>query len=172
MKIFMMMVVCIASLWGNNLKAFKTIQSDFVQKVTNDQNKTITYTGQFYATHDKKALWVYEKPVAKKIYFNNTKVVIIEPELEQAIITNLENTPNIAQLITQAKEVAKETYATSFMETTYTIYATPTSIDKVTYNDKLDNSVEILFSNQSTNLFLEDTLFQADIPLGFDLIRQ
>jgi outer membrane lipoprotein carrier protein len=172
MKIFMMIVVCVASLWGNNLKAFKTIQSDFVQKVTNDQHKTITYTGQFYATHDKKALWVYEKPVTKKIYFNDTKVIIIEPELEQAIITNLENTPNIAQLITQAKEIAKNTYATSFMETTYTIYATPTSIDKVTYNDKLDNHVEILFSNQSTNLFLEDSLFQADIPLGFDLIRQ
>jgi len=172
MKLFVMMCVCVATLWGNNLKAFKTIQSDFVQKVTNEQNKTITYTGKFYATHDKKALWVYEKPVAKKIYFNDTKVVIIEPELEQAIITNLENTPNIAQLMTEAKEVTQNTYTTSFMDTTYTIYATPTSIDKVTYNDKLDNRVEILFSNQSTNLFLEDALFQADIPLGFDVIRQ
>jgi len=172
MKIFIMMAVCLATLWGNNLKAFKTIQSDFVQKVTNDQNKTIAYTGQFYATHDKKALWVYEKPVAKKIYFNDTKVVIIEPELEQAIITTLENTPNIAHLITQAKEVSKETYTTSFMDTTYTIHATTESIESVTYKDKLDNHVKILFSNQSTNLFLEETLFQADIPLGFDIIRQ
>ena len=99
-------------------------------------------------------------------------MVIIEPELEQAIVTNLENTPNIAHLITTAQEIAKNTYATTFMETTYTIYASPSSIEKVSYRDKLDNAVEILFRAQSTNLFLDDSLFEADIPLGFDLIRQ
>lgn len=165
-------MVCFSSLWGKNLEAFKTIQSDFIQNVTNDQNKTIRYEGKFYATKDKKALWIYDKPVVKKIYFNDTKVIIIEPELEQAIITTLENTPNIALLISQAKEIALNTYATIFMDTTYTIKATQNTIENVKYKDKLDNSVEILFSNQSTNLFLDDVLFSADIPLGYDLIRQ
>jgi len=32
-----------------------------------------TYEGKFYATKEKKALWIYDKPVAKKIYFNKPK---------------------------------------------------------------------------------------------------
>lgn len=158
--------------WGKNIEAFNTIQSDYIQNVTNDQQKTIRYEGKFYATKDKKALWIYNKPVAKKIYFNDTKVIIIEPELEQVIITTLENTPNIAQLISQAKEIAPNTYATTFMDTTYTIKSSQSAIENVTYKDKLDNRVEILFSNQSTNLFLDEILFHADIPLGYDVIRQ
>lgn len=172
MKLFLIAIICFSSVWGKNLEAFKTIQSDFIQNVTNDQQKTIRYEGKFYATKDKKALWIYDKPVAKKIYFNDTKVIIIEPELEQVIITTLENTPNIAQLISQAKEIAPNTYATTFMDTTYTIKATQNTIENVTYKDKLDNHVEILFSNQSTNLFLDTVLFHADIPLGYDVIRQ
>ncbi len=154
------------------IETFRTIQSDFTQKVTNDQNKTITYEGQFYATQDKKALWIYEKPVAKKIYFNGNKVVILEPELEQAIITTLENTPNIALLLQDAKEIAPNQYSTEYRETTYTIYVSQQTIDRITYHDKLDNSVEIHFNNQSTNLFLDDTLFQIEIPKGYDILRE
>ena len=172
MKFFIMAIVCLSSLNAAKLDAFKTIQSDFIQKVTNEQHKTITYEGKFYATKEKKALWIYDKPVAKKIYFNNTKVVIIEPELEQVIITTLENTPNIAALMQEAKEIAPNTYATTFAETTYTIVASQHHIEKVTYKDKLDNSVEILFSHQSTNLFLDDVLFQVEMPAGYDVIRQ
>ena len=173
MKSFFMLLFFFSSaLFASPLEAFKTIQSDFVQNVTNDQNKTIRYEGKFYATKDKKALWIYEKPVAKKIYFNDTKVVIIEPELEQAIITTLENTPNIAELIRQAKEIAPNRYQTTFMETTYTITATQTTIKNVVYNDKLDNHVEILFGDQSINLFLDDALFVPEVPVGYDYIRQ
>lgn len=172
MKLFFTLSIVLSSLFSGQLEAFKTLQSDFIQNVTNDQNKTISYSGLFYATQEKKALWIYHKPVAKKIYFNDKKVIIIEPELEQAIITTLENTPNIAMLIQEAKEVSKNTYVTSFMDTHYLIIASSKGIEKVSYKDKLDNSVEILFSNQSTNIFLDDVLFQADIPSGYDVIRQ
>ena len=46
------------------------------------------------------------------------------------------------------------------------------SIEKVVYRDKLDNAVEILFSNQTTNLFLDDELFKAEIPRGYDIVRE
>jgi len=151
---------------------FKTIQSDFIQKVTNDQNQTIVYEGIFYATHDQKALWIYQKPVAKKIYFNQSKVLIIEPELEQAIMTTLDNTPNIAQILHEAQEIAPHTYITKFMDTTYTITASNDTIEKITYKDKLENRVTILFSNQSINLFLDEELFRADIPKGYDIVRE
>ncbi|MDD2383727.1 MAG: LolA-like outer membrane lipoprotein chaperone [Sulfurospirillaceae bacterium] len=166
------LLLCLSVLLFAKIENFKTIQSDFTQKVTNDQKKTISYEGQFYATQDKKALWIYEKPVAKKIYFNGNKVVILEPELEQAIITTLENTPNIALLLQEAKEISANLYTTKYMETTYTIYATKETIERITYRDKLDNSVEILFSHQSTNLFLDDALFHVDIPKGYDIVRE
>ena len=73
--------------------------------------------------------------MAKKIYFNHTRVLIIEPELEQAIITTLENIPNIAQLLQEAQEIKPNTYVTKFMETTYTIIATKERIEKVTAED-------------------------------------
>ena len=69
----------LTSLLFAKIDHFKTIQSDFLQTLTNDQNKTIVYEGTLYATDNKKALWIYEKPVAKKIYFNHTRVLIIEP---------------------------------------------------------------------------------------------
>lgn len=169
---FFWIFFCLTTLLFAKIEHFKTIQSDFTQKVTNDQNKTIIYQGLFYATNDKKALWIYEKPVAKKIYFNNTRVLIIEPELEQVIITTLENTPNIAQLLQEAKEVSPNKYITKYQETMYTILTQKESIEKVVYRDKLDNAVEIIFSNQSTNLFLDDELFRAEIPRGYDIVRE
>ncbi|MBP1680791.1 MAG: outer rane lipoprotein carrier protein LolA [Proteobacteria bacterium] len=169
---FFWIFFCLTTLLFAKIEHFKTIQSDFTQKVTNDQNKTIIYQGLFYATNDKKALWIYEKPVAKKIYFNNTRVLIIEPELEQVIITTLGNTPNIAQLLQEAKEVSPNKYITKYQETTYTILTQKESIEKVVYRDKLDNAVEIIFSNQSTNLFLDDELFRAEIPRGYDIVRE
>lgn len=169
---FFWIFFCLTTLLFAKIEHFKTIQSDFTQKVTNDQNKTIIYQGLFYATNDKKALWIYEKPVAKKIYFNNTRVLIIEPELEQVIITTLENTPNIAQLLQDAKEVSPNKYITKYQETTYTILTQKENIEKVVYRDKLDNAVEIIFSNQSTNLFLDDELFRAEIPRGYDIVRE
>lgn len=162
----------LSSLLWAKIDHFKTIQSDFLQKVTNDQNKTIVYEGTFYATQDKKALWVYKKPVAKKIYFNNNRVVIIEPELEQAILTTLENTPNIAQLLREAKEIKPNHYTAHYLETTYTIFAGKETLEKVLYRDKLDNAVEIIFSNQSTNLFIDDELFRPEIPKTYDIVRE
>jgi len=169
---FLGMFIFLTTLLFAKIDHFKTIQSDFTQKVTNDQNKTIVYEGTFYATDDKKALWIYEKPVSKKIYFNNTRVLIIEPELEQVIISTLENTPNLAQLLQDAKEISPNKYITKYQETTYTILAQKGSIEKIIYHDKLDNAVEILFSNQSTNLFLDDELFRAEIPRGYDVVRE
>lgn len=169
---FIGFLLCLATVLYAKMGDFKTIQSDFTQKVTNDQNKTIVYEGTFYATKDKKALWIYEKPIAKKIYFNQSKVLIIEPELEQVIITTLENTPNIAQLLKEAKEVSPNHYTTRFMETVYTIVTAGDTIEKISYKDKLENSVEILLSNPSTNLFLDDELFRAEIPKGYDVVRE
>jgi len=151
---------------------FSTISSDFKQTITNEENSQIVYEGSFYATTQKKALWIYKQPVEKKIYFNKNKVTIIEPELEQAIITNLQNTPNITELLKKSVEKENGLYETIFENTTYRIYTKNNEIQKITYNDRLGNSVKIRLSNQSTNTVLDDALFQVHIPTDFDIISQ
>ena len=151
---------------------FDTISSDFKQTITNEENSQIVYEGSFYATTQKKALWIYKTPVEKKIYFNKNKVIILEPELEQAIITNLENTPNITELLKKSVKKDNGNYETRFQNTTYVIHTKNDVIKEITYKDKLANSVKIELFNQTTNTVLDDTLFQVKITFAFDIITQ
>lgn len=151
---------------------FNTISSDFKQTITNEENSKIVYEGSLYATTDKKALWIYKTPVEKKIYFNQNRVVILEPELEQVIITNLDNVPNITELLKQSIKKEDGTYETSYDSTTYVIHTKNDEITKITYSDKLGNSVQIELLNQTKNTVLDDSLFETTIPLDFDVITQ
>lgn len=158
-------------LWAHVLE-FKTLQSTFVQTITNEQNTKIVYKGSFYATNEAKALWIYNTPIKKKIYFNKNKVVIIESELEQAIITNLNNTPNLTKILQSAKKISENLFEANYDETTYFIHINEEKIEKIHYKDRLENSIEILLENQIQNTLLDDTLFEAIIPQEYDIITQ
>ena len=80
---------------------FKSLQSDFTQTVFSE-GKSVNYKGRFYAKNDNTALWIYESPTPKRIYFDKDKVVVIEDELEQAIISRLDDTPNLTQVLAPA----------------------------------------------------------------------
>jgi len=151
---------------------FNTISSGFKQTITNEENSKITYTGKFYASTKTKALWVYEKPISKKIYFSKNKVVIVEPELEQVIITNLQNTPNLTEILKSAKRVTNNTYETEYNDTKYVIHVEGDKIESISYSDKLENHVLIKLFDQTINTFLDDTLFEVTIPDGFDVVTQ
>ena len=151
---------------------FNTISSDFKQTITNEENSKIIYKGSLYATTQEKALWIYKSPVEKKIFFNKSRVVIVEPELEQAIITNLKNVPNLTELLKKSIRKENKTYETAFNGTNYIIYTKNNQITKIEYKDKLGNSVEIELLNQTINSVLDDSLFIADIPFDFDIISQ
>ena len=151
---------------------FDTISSDFKQTITNEENTQIVYEGSFYATTQSKALWIYRKPVEKKIYFNKNRVVILEPELEQAIITNLDNVPNITELLKKSIKKENGTYETVYDNTTYVIHTKNKEIKQITYNDKLENSIKIELLNQTINTVLDDSLFKVTIPFDFDVITQ
>ena len=151
---------------------FDTISSDFKQTITNEENSKITYKGSFYATTKAKALWVYKTPVEKKIYFSQNQVVIVEPELEQAIITNLHNTPNLTEILKSSTKVDNTIYETTYDDIKYVIHVKNEIIDTISYSDKLENSVKIELFNQEINTFLDDSLFRATIPKDFDVITQ
>ncbi len=151
---------------------FDTISSDFNQTITNEENSKIVYKGSFYATTKAKALWIYKSPIDKKIYFSQNQVVIVEPELEQVIITNLQNTPNLTEILKSAKKVNVNTYETTYEDIKYIIHVKDNKIKRISYSDRLENRVTIELFNQTINIFLDDSLFKATIPNGFDILTQ
>ncbi|MDD3462950.1 MAG: LolA-like outer membrane lipoprotein chaperone [Sulfurospirillaceae bacterium] len=171
MKYIFILALTLTSIFAK-LDNFKSIESDFVQKITNDEKKTIVYEGKLYLRDDNKAFWQYTKPVQKQIFFNGNNVLMVEPELEQVVITKLDSTPDIGRMLKEAKEIGVGKYIAKYKDTTYTIEASSSKINKITYNDRLDNGVEIIFSNQNVNIILEDELFKAVIPKGYDIISQ
>ncbi len=153
-----------------NIFDFRTLHADFVQKITNEENSSITYTGSFDATNKQMAIWIYKTPVKKKVYFIKNKVVIIEPELEQAIITTLKQSPNFTDLIKKAKEISKDKYKTTYEDTDYFIYVKNGEISSIKYTDKLENRVVIKLKNLEKNIILDDALFKLDIPKDYDVV--
>ena len=63
---------------------FKSLQSDFTQTVFSE-GKSVNYKGRFYAKNDNTALWIYESPTPKRIYFDKDKVVEIEENVQASL---------------------------------------------------------------------------------------
>ena len=161
-----------ASLMAKNIH-IESIQSHFTQSITNDQNAVITYKGNMYASQkENKALWEYHAPIIKQIYYQDKKLVIIEPELEQVIFAKLDKIPNILALLKEAKKVGKETYETSFAGLTYTIMMKGEKIEKIQYKDELQNRVVIAFKEEKINQKIDSQIFEYTIPKGYDILEQ
>ena len=171
MKYFWSFVLASCTLIAGELQ-FTSIQSDFTQKVTSPEGNVLEYTGSFYAREDNRALWIYTKPINKKIYFQTGRVLIVEPDLEQVIISALDSTPNLSSLLSKATKIKTNLYEATFGDTTYRIYAQAGLPQYIEYHDKLDNKVTISLTNVSTNLVLDNALFKPQFPTYYDVINQ
>ena len=147
-----------------------SIKANFTQTITNEQNSTIKYSGKFYAKSDNKALWIYQKPIKKELYFLDGKVVIIEPELEQAIFSGAKKLPKILDILKNAKK-EKNRLIAKCCDTTYTIITKGNQIISVSYKDKVGNNVKINFFNEETNLIIDDEIFRYKIPKDYDILK-
>ena len=75
------------SSWGVEVIKFSTLSAEFTQSVATEKS-TLSYGGKLYLKKPDKALWVYTKPVLKEIYITKNQVIVHEPKLKQATITN------------------------------------------------------------------------------------
>lgn len=158
---------------ASGISGLKSFESDFRQTIINDQNSKIVYKGKLYAKKEhNQALWIYTSPVDKKIYYSRGKVVIIEPELEQAIFAKLDKVPNILTLLKQAKKIGENRYVTTFNNTRYTIVLKNDTLEKITYTDELHNRITILFTHQKSNANISDKRFAYQIPADYDILEQ
>lgn len=150
---------------------FNSIKSDFVQTITSPENSSIIYEGQFFAKKPDFALWQYYKPTIKSIYIKDKEILIAEPELEQVIISKLEKSPNISAILNSATKVSNNLYKATYEETIYHIEMQNNLPKKITYQDKLDNNVTLLFKNPKINITLDKNLFKFQIPTHYDIIQ-
>jgi len=156
----------------SDIKNLKSFQAKFTQTITSNSNDVIEYKGKVFIKDSGKILWKYETPVEKNVYIYNNSVIIDEPELEQAIFTQLENEINIIQLLKDAQKVANDTYSSRIDGIKYLIFTKNSKVEKISYKDSLENSIEINFSNIIQNESIEDSIFVFNTPSNYDLIRK
>lgn len=172
-KILLMMILpCFTAIlaFGNNLE-FNTLSADFSQTVSS-KNKTITYTGSFTANSKYGAFWHYKKPVEKFIYFNIGRITIIEPSLEQAIITDIKDTPDIRAILSNAKETNKDRFECDLDGTHYILRVRGGVPVQINYTDKLSNNVTILLKNAKKNQPIDEHLLEPKIPSNYDVLSE
>ncbi|HEC1781907.1 TPA: outer membrane lipoprotein chaperone LolA, partial [Campylobacter lari] len=106
-----------------------------------------------------------------QIYINNKEVVIIEPELEQAIYTQLQNLPNLQAIFKNAKSISHESYEAKYENIIYNIKLENGSLNSISYKDELGNLVSIYFYNQKFDQNINDNIFIPKVPSHFDIIH-
>ncbi len=168
MKKFMIFGLILGAVYGGDID-FDTLSSDFKQSVESD-GKAIMYSGNFIA-EAKNAFWHYAKPSVKNIYFYGDEVVVVEPDLEQAIYTKLKDTPDLGAILRSAKKVSENRYEAVFDGIKYKVSLKNELPYEVKYRDKLENEVTITLSNVKKNVAIKDKgIFKPVIPQGYDIV--
>ena len=164
-------VTCIAS---NDIRDLDSFKASFVQVIVSNSQNKIEYTGDVFIKKSGKILWKYKTPVVKNVYINNDFAIVDEPELEQAIYTKLESEINIIKLLNSSKKVNDNSYVTKIEDVDYLIKTSKTDdkINYIKYKDKLENDVEIKFSNVAQNSEISDEIFKFKVPEHYDVIRK
>jgi outer membrane lipoprotein carrier protein len=172
-KILLSVAILSTSLLNANIAQLTSLESNFKQSILNEQNSRITYRGKMYATkQNNQALWEYNSPIEKRIYYKNGNIVIIEPELEQAIFAKLSKVPNVLSLLNHAKRISQNRLVTTFNRIKYLITTDGNKIKSIKYTDEIQNRVTIEFSNQKVNSPINSAIFTYSIPSDYDILEQ
>ena len=170
-KLFILLITMIYS-FGIDISTLKSYQADFLQTIVNPQGKSLEYKGKIYILYPNLVLWNYKSPIEKDIYIKWDRVTIIEPELEQAIITTMQKQINMIDLFKNAKKVSQNHYETIFQNKLYRLDLDNNIVKSISYDDDLDNKVLIKFTNIKQNQKIKESTFDYIIPFEYDIIRK
>lgn len=148
---------------------FENLSANFTQNVSS-KSANLNYAGFFVIT-PKKAFWRYEKPENKEIYINENEVIIVEHELEQAIISSLESIPNLSEIFKNAKKINDNEFLAEYENVKYKIQAQNEEIKSISYKDDFDNVVLLNFFNQKKNSTINEEILTPKVPKNYDLLR-
>uniref|UniRef100_UPI0040485F1D LolA-like outer membrane lipoprotein chaperone n=1 Tax=Aliarcobacter sp. TaxID=2321116 RepID=UPI0040485F1D len=165
---------CISSFASNDIKNLDSFKANFSQIITSSSDNIIEYKGEVFIKKSGKILWRYKTPVIKNVYINENFAIVDEPELEQAIFTQLESEIDIIKLLNNSKKVDENSYVTNIDDTNYVIKTSKNDnkINLINYEDKLENKVKIKFSDVVQNGEISDEIFKFLVPDNYDIIRK
>lgn len=172
MKIFIALLIMISTLFAQSFKEKTSFEADFEQTVLNSSNSRIVYQGKLFIKEPSFILWKYNTPIQKDVYIRDDFVTIIEPELEQAIVSNLEKELNILNILKDAKKVTDNEYEAKLYDTDYLLQIKNDELEKISYKDELDNNITITFKNIRSNHHISNDIFKVTVPDDFDIIRK
>jgi len=152
----------------NNINSFK---ADFVQNITDEKNKVLSYSGHIIASKPQNAVWTYTDPIQKYVYITSGTVTIIEPEIEQVIIRHIDSNFNFFNMIQNAQKISKDRYTAQYQESKFNIFTQNNLLKSISYMDEFENSVEIIFTNQLQNIQINESTFIPSIPTEYDIIN-
>jgi outer membrane lipoprotein carrier protein len=150
-----------------NIKPF---EANFTQTVTNINKKSISYKGNIYFNNDKNVLWKYLTPTIKNIYITKNKLIIEEPNLEQAIYTTIDDKLNLTKLLNNVTKISNNIYQTTVNDIKYTMIIDTNKIKQINYKDPLDNLIKIDFFNIQNNPKFSKNLFIFKPQNNYDII--
>jgi len=155
-----------------NVFDVNTYQSKFKQTVTNNSKQEILYKGELYLKSNGNVLWKYKDPFIKNIYISNSRVVIDEPELEQAIISDINDDLNLLSILKESIKVDDVTYENTLNNIKYTIKIHDNDLKAIFYTDEIGNNIKIVFTDAIINKDIADEKFVFTTPLHYDIIRK
>jgi len=160
------------NLHANTFKNITSFEADFSQTITNPSGKKALYTGLLSIQEPNQVKWQYIDPFEKYVYIKKYTVTIIEPDLEQAIITKLDKEINIINLLKNAVETTPNSYLSHYNNTDYTLLLENDTLKQISYQDEIENNVIISFKNVQQNQRIDKKVFQFTIPLEYDIIKK
>ncbi|WP_457746306.1 LolA-like outer membrane lipoprotein chaperone [Sulfurimonas sp.] len=169
-KNFLLTLLASTTLFAS-LNSINSFEADFTQNIVDEKGKTIKYTGHVLAKKPQYAFWQYSTPVKKNVYILPQRVVIVEPELEQAIVKFIRSDFDFFNMLKNAKKISSDVYEASFNNAKFKITMKNSEIVSISYKDEFENDVTIAFSKQKQNLEINDSKFIPNIPIEYDVIR-
>lgn len=148
-----------------------SFSSPFEQRIVDEHGKVITYRGELWAAKPQNALWSYQKPIQKSVYINAKRLVILEPQLEQATIRSLGDEIDFLEIIKKAKKIDNDHYKATVNGQTYSIIFKNDLLNAIQYTDGYDNKVSIQFLKPTQNGAIPSSRFVPTIPAGYDVIK-
>jgi len=107
-------------------------------------------------------LWQYKTPIIKNVYMNKLKIIIDEPELEQAIFTRLTDEINLIDFLNNP-DLVDDKYKLTFKDELLT---------QIQYIDEMENNIMVKFTNIKVDEKIADQSFQFIAPLDYDIIKK
>lgn len=170
MKLFLSTLFFASQLLAS-LEGMTSFDADFVQSITDEENKTIHYNGHIVASKPQNARWSYFKPIKKEVYINDLEATIVEPEIEQVIVRKIESNFDFFKILSKAKKKDASNYEAYYQETQFTIKMREEFIESISYKDEFENRIIIVFKNQKQNESVAKNLFTPLYPSHFDIIK-